>query len=105
LASLFFGNLFGLVPAAATAPALVFVGYLMMRSVTGIDFSDITEGLPAFITIVVMPFSYSIAKGISFGIIAYVLCKVLGKKHKDIPTVTWILAIVFVANIVFEALK
>ena len=105
LASLFFGNLFGLVPAAATAPALIFVGYLMMRSVTGIDFSDITEGLPAFITIVVMPFSYSIAKGISFGIIAYVLCKVLGKKHKDIPTVTWILAIVFVANIVFEALK
>ena len=105
LVSLFFANLFGLVPAAATAPALIFVGYLMMRSVAGIDFSDVTEGIPAFITIVVMPFSYSIAKGIAFGIIAYVLCKVLGKKHKQIPVVTWILAVVFVADIIFEALK
>ncbi|MBQ7166434.1 MAG: NCS2 family permease, partial [Treponema sp.] len=78
LLSLFLSPLFALVPSAATAPALIFVGYLMMRSVTTIKFSDPTEGIPAFITIMVMPFSYSISKGIAWGVIAYVLCKVAG---------------------------
>ena len=97
--------LFGLVPAAATAPALIFVGYLMMRSVVGIKFDDPTEGIPAFITIMTMPFAYSISKGIMFGIIAYTIAKLAGKKAKEIPVVTWILAIVFLADLVFEALK
>ena len=52
-----------------------------------------------------MPFAYSISKGIMFGIIAYVIAKVAGKKAKDIPVVTWILAIVFLADLIFEALK
>ena len=103
--ALFLSPLFGLVPAAATAPALIFVGYLMMRSVVGIKFDDPTEGIPAFITIMTMPFAYSISKGIMFGIIAYVIAKVAGKKAKEIPVVTWILAIVFLADLVFEALK
>ena len=103
--ALFLSPLFGLVPAAATAPALVFVGYLMMRSVVGIKFDDPTEGIPAFITIMTMPFAYSISKGIMFGIIAYTIAKVAGKKAKDIPVVTWVLAIVFLADLVFEALK
>ena len=105
LLALFFGNVFALVPSAATAPALIFVGFLMMKSVTSIDFSDVTEGIPAFITIMVMPFGYSIAKGIAWGIIAYVICKIAGKKVKEIPLVTWILAVVFIANIIFEAVK
>ncbi len=105
LLSLFLSPLFALVPSAATAPALIFVGYLMMRSVTTIKFSDPTEGIPAFITIMVMPFSYSISKGIAWGVIAYVLCKVAGKKAKDIPVVTWILAAIFIADIIFEAAK
>lgn len=103
--ALFLSPLFGLVPAAATAPALIFVGYLMMRSVVGIKFDDPTEGIPAFITIMTMPFAYSISKGIMFGIIAYVIAKVAGKKAKEIPVVTWILAVVFLADLVFEALK
>ena len=103
--ALFLSPLFGLVPAAATAPALIFVGYLMMRSVVGIKFDDPTEGIPAFITIMTMPFAYSISKGIMFGIIAYVIAKVAGRKAKDIPVVTWILAIVFLADLIFEALK
>ena len=53
----------------------------------------------------VMPFGYSIAKGIAWGIIAYVICKIAGKKVKEIPLVTWILAVVFIANIIFEAVK
>ena len=105
LVSLFLSPLFALVPSAATAPALVFVGFLMMRSVMGIDFKDASEGIPSFITIMAMPFAYSISQGISFGIISYVLCKVFAKKAKDIPLVTWILALVFLANIIFEASK
>ena len=105
LISLFFSGLFGLIPSAATAPALIFVGYLMMKSVTSIKFDDPTEGIPAFVTIMTMPFAYSISKGIMFGVIAYVICKVAGKKLKDIPVVTWILALVFVADIIFEAVK
>lgn len=105
LLSLFLTPLFALIPSAATAPALIFVGYLMMRSIGTVDFKDPTEGIPAFITIMVMPFAYSISKGIAWGVIAYVLCKLVGKKTKDIPLVTWILAAIFIADIVFEAVK
>ena len=103
--SLFLSPLFALIPSAATAPALIFVGYLMMKSIVSIDFHDPTEGIPAFITIMVMPFAYSISKGIAWGVISYVICKVAGKKAKDIPVATWILAAVFVADIIFEAVK
>ncbi len=105
LLALFLSPLFALVPSAATAPALIFVGFLMMRSITTINFKDPTEGIPAFITIMVMPFSYSIAKGISWGVIAYVISKVAGKKSREIPFVTWVLAAIFVADIIFEAVK
>ena len=105
LLSLFLTPLFALIPSAATAPALIFVGYLMMRSIGTVDFKDPTEGIPAFITIMVMPFAYSISKGIAWGVIAYVLCKLVGRKTKDIPLVTWILAAIFIADIVFEAVK
>ena len=106
LLALFFTPLFALIPSAATAPALIFVGFLMMKSVSSIDFeNDLSEGIPAFITIMVMPFAYSISKGITFGIIAYVICKIAARKFKDIPVVTWILAAIFIANLVFEAIK
>ena len=105
LVSLFLSPLFFLIPSAATAPALIFVGYLMMKSVVDIKFDDPTEGIPAFITIMTMPFSYSIAKGIQWGIISYVIAKCAGKKAKEIPVVTWILAVIFFADIIFEACK
>ena len=104
LLALFFTPLFALVPSCATAPALIFVGFLMMQSVTSIDFTDLTEGIPAFITILVMPFGYSISKGIAFGIIAYVIAKIAGRKIKDIPVVTWILAVVFVFALAIKAI-
>ena len=105
LLALFFTPLFALIPSAATAPALIFVGFLMMQSISSIDFQDLTEGIPSFITIMVMPFAYSISKGIAFGIISYVICKIAGKKAKEVPVVTWILAVIFIANLVFEAIK
>lgn len=105
LLALFMTPVFALIPSAATAPALIFVGFLMLQQVVDIDFKDPTEGIPAFITIMVMPFSYSISKGIAFGMIAYVIAKCAGKKVKDIPVATWILAVIFVADIIFEAVK
>jgi AGZA family xanthine/uracil permease-like MFS transporter len=98
LVALFLSPLFLLVPSAATAPALIFVGYLMMKSVTGINFEDPTEGIPAFICILVMPFSYSIAEGIVWGVISYVLLKAVTGKIKDISIVSWILFAVFLAH-------
>ena len=105
IVALFFTDLFAVIPSAATAPALIFVGYLMMKPVMKIDFEDPTEGIPAFITIMVMPFSYSISKGIAFGVISFVFCKLFSKKAKEVSIITWILAAVFVAYFVFEAVK
>lgn len=94
--SLFFSPLFLLIPPQATASALVMVGFLMMRTIRDVDFGDATEGLPAFLTIIMMPLAYSIAQGIVFGILSYVLLKVLTGKAKSIHTITWILFLVFI---------
>lgn len=71
----------------------------------GIDFEDPTEGIPAFITIMTMPFAYSISKGIMWGMITYVFVKLVSKKYKEIPVVTMILAAIFVGDIIFEGVK
>ena len=96
LLALFLTPLFLLIPSAATAPALIFVGYLMMKSVTGINFEDPVEGIPAFITILVMPFAYSIAEGIVWGVLAYVLLNVITGRIKKISGITWILFVIFI---------
>lgn len=105
LAALFFNPVFAIIPACATAPALVFVGFLMLKNVCGIDFEDPTEGIPAFITIMTMPFAYSISKGIMWGMITYVFVKLVTKKYKEIPVVTMILAAIFIGDIIFEGAK
>jgi adenine/guanine/hypoxanthine permease len=102
LLALFLSPLFLLVPSAATAPALIIVGFLMMKSVTGIEFKDTSEGIPAFITIIVMPFAYSIAEGISWGVISYVICKFFKGKAKDITAVTWVLFAVFIIRYILK---
>lgn len=96
LLALFLTPLFLLIPSAATAPALIFVGYLMMKSVTGINFEDPVEGIPAFITILVMPFAYSIAEGIVWGVLSYVLLNVITGRIKKISVITWILFVIFI---------
>lgn len=96
LVSLFFAPLFLLIPGAATAPALILVGLFMMSPIKEIEFGDYTEAIPAFLTIIMMPLSYSIAEGLVFGIISYVVLKALTGKFKDITIVTWIVAILFV---------
>lgn len=94
--ALFLGSLVGIVPSEATAPALVIVGVLMMSSVKEINFDDFTEAVPAFFTIAIMPFSYSIANGIAAGIIFYPIMKVATGKHKDVHPIIYILAVLFV---------
>jgi AGZA family xanthine/uracil permease-like MFS transporter len=96
LLALFLSPLFLLIPGAATAPALIFVGFLMIQPVVTIDFTDPTEGIPAFLAIVMMPFAYSIADGIVYGIISYVILKAATRKFNDITVVTWVLFAVFI---------
>ena len=103
LLALFLSPLFLLVPGAATAPALIIVGFLMLKAVTGINFNDVTEGLSAFITIVMMPFAYSIAEGIVWGIITYVFMKAATGKAKSIPVVTWILFAIFILRLILTS--
>ena len=94
--ALFFAPLVGLVPSEATAPALIIVGVLMMSGLKEINYNDFTEAFPAFLTVAMMPFTYSIANGIASGMIAYPIVKLATGKHKDIHSVVYILAILFI---------
>ena len=102
LIALIFSPLFLLIPSAATAPALIIVGFLMLSAAAEIDFADPTEGIPAFLTIVMMPFAYSIAEGIVYGILSYVILKTVTGKFKQIPIVTWVLFIIFILRIILH---
>jgi AGZA family xanthine/uracil permease-like MFS transporter len=97
---LFLSPLFLLVPGAATAPALILVGVFMMGPVREIDFSDITESVPAFLTMVMMPLAYSIAEGIVWGLISYVVVKALSGKGKEISIATYVLAAILLLTFV-----
>jgi AGZA family xanthine/uracil permease-like MFS transporter len=94
--ALFFSPLFLIIPSAATAPALIIVGLFMISEVKSIDFEDFTEAIPAFLTIIMMPFSYSIAEGIVFGIVSYVVLKVVTGKFKDVSPLLYGLVVAFV---------
>ena len=102
LIALIFSPLFLLIPSAATAPALIIVGFLMLSAAAEIDFTDPTEGIPAFLTIVMMPFTYSIAEGIVYGILSYVILKTITGKFKQIPIISWILFVIFLLRIIFN---
>ncbi len=99
--ALFFSPLFLSIPSAATAPALIIVGLMMMESVTKIDFDDFAESIPAFICIITMPLTYSISNGILLGMIAYVVMNVLCGRFKKITVVMYILAVLFILKYIF----
>ena len=98
--SLFLSPIFLAIPSFATAPALIVVGFLMISSVLKVDFSDLCQGIPAFITLIAMPFMYSISEGIALGTISFVVINVLAgpEKRKDISPVMYVLAILFAAK-------
>ena len=102
--SLFLEPIFGSIPSAATAPALIIVGVMMITPVKDITWDDYSEAIPAFLCIIFMVCACSISDGIMFGVIFYVLCKALGGKVKEINKMTWVLFVLFVAKIVVNAL-
>ena len=99
--ALFFSPLFLSIPAAATTPALVIVGLLMLEPIVKIPFGDYSESIPAFICIIMMPLSYSISNGIMLGMISYVVLNVLCGKFKKITPVMYVLAVLFVLKFIF----
>ena len=99
--ALFFSPLFLSIPAAATAPALIIVGLLMMEPVTKIPFDDFSESIPAFICLIMMPLSYSISNGILLGMISYVLMNMICGNFKKITPVMYILAVLFILKYIF----
>ncbi|NYT60874.1 NCS2 family permease [Alcaligenaceae bacterium] len=101
LLSLFLAPLAGSVPAYATAPALLYVAGLMLREITEIDWGEITEATPAALTAIVMPFTYSIANGLAFGFISYVVLKAITGKFREIHMATLLVAILFVIKYAF----
>ncbi len=95
LLATFLSPLVAVVPHEAATPALVIVGFLMMQQVTGIDWDDLEIALPAFLTIVLMPFTYSITAGIGAGFVAYVLLQVVRGKGRQVHVLMWIVAVLF----------
>jgi len=96
LLALFFAPVFLMIPGAATAPALVLVGLFMISPIQKIDLDDYAESIPVFMTIIIMPLAYSISEGIAFGMLSFVLIKVLSGKWKQVSFMLYILAILFV---------
>ncbi|MBQ4388449.1 MAG: NCS2 family permease [Bacteroidales bacterium] len=99
--ALFFSPLFLAIPGAATAPALIIVGVMMMHSVTRIHWDDYCKAIPAFVTIIMMPLAYSISDGILLGVITYVGCHAVAGRFKDISVTMWILAVLFICKYIF----
>ncbi|BEG99509.1 NCS2 family permease [Bacteroides sedimenti] len=102
--ALFLSPLFLMVPASATAPALIIVGLFMISSIVKINFDDMTESLPAFLTIIMMPFCYSIAQGIVFGFLSYSLLKVCTGQAKKVSYTVFVISALFMIKMVMDAM-
>jgi len=100
--ALFLAPVFTMIPTAATAPALVLVGLFMISPVKNINLDDYTEAIPAFLTIIIMPLSYSIAEGIVFGMLSYVLLKLFTGRHREISVVMYVIAALFILKLTID---
>ena len=101
LVSIFLSPVFIAIPGFATAPALIFVGFLMVMAVTEIDFEDFIEAIPAYLCLIAMPLFYSISEGICLGVISYVVIHLVCGKRKDITPLMYVLAVLFVLKYIF----
>ena len=101
LLSLFFSPFFMAIPAFATAPALITVGFLMFTAVAGIDFNDMTEAIPCYLAVIAMPFAYSIAEGIAFGVISYTIINLIAGKREKVSPLMMGLTVVFILKYIF----
>ena len=103
LIALLFAPLVGLVPGFATAPPLILVGALMMADVGKINFQDFSDGLPAFLTIIMMPLTGSIANGFAFGFVSFAFMKTAVGKYKEVSWIMWLVSIAFIINLVMRS--
>lgn len=99
--ALFFSPIFLAIPSFATAPALIFVGFLMIEALFKVDYTDAPESIPAFLAAIMMPFAYSISEGIAFGVISYTLINTFCGRRKNVSVIMWILTALFVAYYLF----
>ncbi|BDC98649.1 NCS2 family permease [Persicobacter psychrovividus] len=99
--AMFFGPVIGVVPAFATAPALIIVGVFMFKNINKIEFADFNEAIPAFLTIILMPLTYSISIGLSFGFIAYVLIALANGRASKLSITMWVIGALSVVNLYF----
>ena len=100
--AMFFAPIASLIPGAATAAALIYVGALMLASIKSIEWEDAEIAVPAFLTIAFMPLSYSISNGIGIGVLSYTLIKIFTGKVKDINVATWVIDVLFLAMFLFS---
>ena len=103
LMAMFFSPIAGAIPAFATSPALILVGALMTQSISHVAWDDFTEAFPAFLTMLTMPLTFSIATGLSLGVIGYTVVKVGTGRHRDVSIVLWILTLLFILRYVYLA--
>lgn len=101
LVAIFFAPIFTAIPGFATAPALIFVGFLMVSAIGHVDFEDMTEAIPAYLCLIAMPLMYSISEGIALGVISYVVINLFCGKAKKITPLMYVLAVLFVLKYVF----
>ena len=101
LLAILFAPIFTAIPGFATAPALIFVGFLMVSAIVKIDFNNLTEAIPAYLCLIAMPLMYSIAEGIAIGVISYVIINLICGKAKRITPLMYVLAVLFVCKYIF----
>jgi AGZA family xanthine/uracil permease-like MFS transporter len=101
LVAIFFAPIFTAIPGFATAPALIFVGFLMVSAIVKVDFNDFSEAVPAYLCMLVMPLAYSISEGIAIGVISYVVINLIVGKSKKITPLMYVLAVLFVCKYIF----
>jgi AGZA family xanthine/uracil permease-like MFS transporter len=101
LVAIFFAPIFTAIPGFATAPALIFVGFLMVSAIVGVNFSDLSEAIPAYLCMLAMPLAYSISEGIAIGVISYVVINLCTGKSKKITPLMYVLAVLFICKYIF----
>jgi AGZA family xanthine/uracil permease-like MFS transporter len=105
LIALFFAPVIGIVPAYATAPALIIVGFYMFKNIISINLASLSEGVPAFLTVLLMPFTSSISTGLAFGFISYVILKLLLGQFRKISIILWLIALLSAINLVINLFR
>jgi AGZA family xanthine/uracil permease-like MFS transporter len=105
LVAMFFHPLVQVIPSEAAAPVLVIVGALMMSQVKDLVWDDMSLAIPAFLTIALMPFTYSITNGIGAGVISYVVLRTATGRRRDIHPLMWLIAVLFVVYFALEPLQ